>query len=55
MVRKVTLEFAERTVERNGTMYKFTKDASPSYGYVQLKAWKWSGWQWELLHDIELY
>jgi len=55
MNRKVTLEFAERTVKRNGTLYKFTKDASPSYGYAQLTARKWTGWKWELLHTIELY
>jgi len=55
MARRIMTEFSVRMVKRNGVHYKFTRDANPSYGYVNLTAWKWSGWHWQLLHDIELH
>lgn len=52
MARRVTFELTERTVFRNGRIWKFVRDRHGQS--VNILARRWTGYRWETVHSIWL-
>lgn len=50
MSRRMMHETSQRISNINGKAYKFNRYASQ--GYVEVWAYRWTGWEWKLIHHI---